>query len=177
MTHKEASQLIKNANLPQGGIWAELGAGAGTFTRVLAELIGEAGIIIAVDKDRGSLKWLDTDDRFVDQIIPHVADFVDFSDYPALDGILMANSLHYVQRPVPFLHKLLKHLKPGGSLILIEYDTDEGNPWVPYPISSRSFGYMTSELGLTVPIRLGRTRSTFGNAFIYAEMVKKPLKA
>ena len=177
MTHKEASQLINSAKLPQGGIWAELGAGTGTFTRVLAEMIGESGIIIAVDKDRGSLKWLDADDKFVDQIIPHVADFTDFSDFPVLDGILMANSLHYVSKPVPFLHRLLTHLKPGGSFILIEYDTDQGNPWVPYPISSRSFGYMASELGLTVPIRLGRARSSFGNGYIYSELVKKPLKA
>lgn len=66
----------------------------------------------------------------------HVADFTRPLALPPLHGIVMANALHFVRDSTPVLHALIQLLIPGGRLILVEYDADHGNPWVPHPIRS-----------------------------------------
>ena len=53
----------------------------------------------------------------------------------AVDGILMANALHYVRDKAAFIEKLKKYLKTSGELIIVEYDTVRQNRWIPYPIT------------------------------------------
>jgi len=48
------------------------------------------------------------------------------------------------------------YLKPGGRLIVVEYDADRGNPWVPYPFSFASWRRMAPENGFSPPELLGR---------------------
>ena len=39
------------------------------------------------------------------------------------------------------------YLRPTGRLILVEYDVDHGNRWVPYPLSFRSWAALAAEAG------------------------------
>jgi len=43
----------------QDGAWADLGAGEGTFTRALSEILGAASRIYAVDRDRAAVAELE----------------------------------------------------------------------------------------------------------------------
>ena len=58
-----------------------------------------------------------------------------------LDGLVAANSLHFVarDRQVPVVRALAAQLRPGGRFVVVEYDADRGNPWVPHPFSYRSW--------------------------------------
>ncbi|HZP97702.1 MAG TPA: hypothetical protein VFC31_15390 [Candidatus Limnocylindria bacterium] len=47
----------------------------------------------------------------------------------------MANSLHFVASKRDTLARVRALGEPHGRLILVEYDTDRGNRWMPYPIS------------------------------------------
>ena len=51
----------------------------------------------------------------------------------------MANSLHFVKVKPSVLRLIHGYLKPGGRLIVVEYNTDRGNTWVPYPFSFRTW--------------------------------------
>ena len=117
-----------------GGEWADLGSGAGAFTRALRTLAPKA-IIHSVDKDGAALRR----QRELSPQDPHLilveADFRRPLDLPSLDGAVMANSLHFVRDKAAVLALVRGYLRPGGRLILVEYDTDRGNPWVPYPVS------------------------------------------
>ena len=88
------------------------------------------------------------------------ADFTQPLDLRSLDGIVMANSLHYVRKKDPVLQLIRSYLKPGGRLLIVEYNADRGNMWVPYPFSyhtwevlARQNGFSGTQLLATVPSR------------------------
>ncbi len=88
--------------------------------------------------------------RFPETLVTyHPADFTQPLELPPLDGLLMANSLHFQSRPLPVLERILTHLKPGGRMLLVEYNADRGNPWVPYPISFAAWERLAVEAGLS----------------------------
>ena len=125
----------------RGGRWADLGAGAGAFTYALAELLGPEARITAVDRDASSVRSLDG--RFD----VRVADFTKPLDLGHLDGVLMANSLHFVRDKQPLLESVHRMLRHGGRLIVVEYDADRGNPWVPYPFTYPRWETMAAQAG------------------------------
>ncbi len=51
MIHEDHVNLLRKGILEPGGVWADLGSGAGAFTLALADLIGSTGEIYSVDKD------------------------------------------------------------------------------------------------------------------------------
>jgi ubiquinone/menaquinone biosynthesis C-methylase UbiE len=120
MDHSDHVDLLKPARLTQGGSWADLGAGSGAFTFALRELIGAAANIHAVDKDRSSLNELEGGykSRFgsSDHLNIIVGDFSRALSLPPLDGVLMANSLHFFKEKVSVMKHVKSFLKPNGIL-------------------------------------------------------------
>src|SRR5215212_3709062 len=98
MNLKEATELIAFENrvsTPQ--LWLDLGCGRGLFTLALASRLPAGSRIIAVDKDEKAMKQIPSavNSIFIKAI---VADFIcDALDLKEIDGVLMANSLHYVK--------------------------------------------------------------------------------
>jgi SAM-dependent methyltransferase len=150
-------------------VWADLGSGSGAFTLALVDALGGRGTIYSVDRDRAALgrQRAAVDARFPDAAVRTIeADFTRLLTVPPLDGIVMANALHFVpsraQRPL--VERLRGYLRPGGRFIFVEYDTDHGNHWVPHPLAYPSWevlasaaGFSTTRLLATYPSRfLGR---------------------
>ncbi len=163
MNHKDHINLLQKGIPEKGGIWADLGSGTGAFTLALADLIGPTGHIYTIDKDQRALKDQEKAMRtnFPTTTVQYItADFTRRLDLPKLDGIIMANSLHFVRHKDPILQLIRSYLRPGGRFILVEYNTDRGNMWVPYPLSyrtwetlSRQNGFTKTQLLSTVPSR------------------------
>jgi predicted RNA methylase len=57
---RDAVALIRDAIPQRGGTWADLGAGEGTFTRALVELLGSDSRIYAVDRDASAVAAIAT---------------------------------------------------------------------------------------------------------------------
>jgi ubiquinone/menaquinone biosynthesis C-methylase UbiE len=145
-----------------GGVWADLGSGDGAFTSALAELVGASAMIFSVDKDRSALSRQQTarGSRFAQAPTSVVeGDFTEPLDLPPLDGLVMANSLHFVADKAPVLKLVRGYLKPGGRLIVVEYDADRGNPWVPFPFSFITWKRMAVANGFGEPALIGRHES------------------
>ncbi|MFZ6009606.1 MAG: class I SAM-dependent methyltransferase [Bacteroidota bacterium] len=161
MEHIAAVNMIREG--VAGPQWADLGAGTGTFTRALAALMPKSNdtLIYAIDKDGTALQKIET--RFNDVRIKKLSlDFIT-QDLPLteLDGILMANALHYAEDKIPLLTKLKNMLKPHGRLILIEYDTAKPNAWVPYPINFESAKEVLLNAGFQSVIKLAELPSVY----------------
>jgi ubiquinone/menaquinone biosynthesis C-methylase UbiE len=173
MNHQDHVELIKNG-VEKGGIWADLGSGEGAFTLALRDRGGEAMEIYSIDKDANSLKR--QKEQF-QRMFPNTRihyreqDFTDEIHVPKLDGIVMANSLHYVSNQELFLRKIRMLLKPQGKLLLVEYNTNTGNQWVPYPVSFAVFEHLAEKTGFEKPTLLGRVPSDFLHE-IYAAVTR-----
>ena len=167
MNHADHVRLIAHGMAPDsGGVWADFGAGSGAFTLALRDLAGPDAEIIAVDRDRGSLRALHAEmqRRFPDTHLESLAaDFAADLELPPLDGILTANAIHYVpwREQEPLLRRWRTYLNPDARLIVVEYDADSGNRWVPYPVSFPSLGPLAEAAGFTEPILLGTVPSRF----------------
>ena len=97
-------------------------------------------------------------------------------DLPPLDGIVMANSLHFQADHVPVVRRVATLLRPGGRFVLVEYDADRGNPWVPHPLSFETWRRVAGDAGLTEPRLIGRVPSRFLGA-IYSAVAERPATA
>lgn len=179
MNHADHVRLLRPGIVPGadgGKVWAELGAGDGAFTLALAELLGAGAIIHTIDRDRRAIERgaADTARRYDGVTVrPQVADFTGEMELPPLDGLLMANSLHYVRDKEPLMRRLMSLIRPGGRFLLVEYNVDRGNHWVPYPLSYSTWAELSVRAGLETPALLGRVPSRFLNE-IYAASAIKP---
>ena len=166
MNHDDHVRLIREGVLGGGSVWADLGSGSGAFTLALADLLGAGGHIYSVDRDARALheQREALQARFpMVTLEQRVADFTRPLDLPPLDGVVMANSLHFQRRKEPVLALVRAMLKPGGRLVLVEYNADKGNLWVPHPLSYPTWeklalanGFVETRLLATIPSRFLR---------------------
>ena len=174
MNHADHVRLLRDGVTPgAGAVWAELGAGDGAFTLALAELLGPGATIHTIDRDRRALERgaAEVARRYPGVTIhTRAADFTNPLDLPPLDGLLMANSLHYVRDrdKQPLLRRLRGHLRPGGVCLLVEYNVDRGNMWVPHPLSYDTWRELATRAGFGRVRLLARAPSRFLGEFFSA---------
>ncbi|MEZ4533231.1 MAG: class I SAM-dependent methyltransferase [Thermomicrobiales bacterium] len=175
MNHDDHVRLIAAGITHPGGIWADFGAGWGAFTLAIRELTGPEGEIFALDRDRSALGSLR--ERMIEQFPGTSLHLIDGDlrhppEMPPLDGIVAANSLHYVDRTqqAATLQRWSSLLKPDGCIVLVEYDTSRSSSWLPYPISFRRLGQIAREAGLPDPRLLATHPSQWGEGIYSAVM-------
>ena len=177
MKHSDAVALLEGA-VPRGrGTWADLGCGDGVFTEGLLELLGQGSRIYAIDCDRRVIEALQQRLPDSPEVIPIWADFTQpeipgLVD-PHLDGILLANALHYARDAGEVLARLAALLRPGGRVVLVEYDHRASNPWVPYPIGIEKLDRLTQIAGLSKPVVIARRPSQFTGE-LYVAVADRP---
>ena len=164
MVHADHVNFLRDGVRANGGTWADVGSGTGAFTLALAELIGPAGIIYSIDKDRGALAQ---QERLMRERFPNLtahylaADFTRPIQIPPLDGIVMANALHFHRDKENVVRLLRSHLKPGGRMIIVEYNIASGNFAVPHPIPFRDWQTLARRSGFAATKLLATRPSRF----------------
>lgn len=185
MTTQEAMELIAAAVLDEDGtavgpVWADLGAGSGTFTFALAALLGASGRVIAIDRDDVAVKSLERgirgriaatgaglDRSHAARITATRGDFRALDAVEALrdldlDGALFANALHFDPDPASTLGAARRKIRPDGRLVVIEYQDRPPNPWVPHPLPMARLRHVAEEAGLGSPRMSGERPSSYG---------------
>lgn len=103
----------------------EVGAGHGYFTFRLAQRVGKTGKIFANDIDEKSLNSIEK--SIEAEGITNVTTIRGKPDDPlfpkgTLDMAIMVNVFHQVEKPVTFLQNLKPCLKPGATLVIVQWD-------------------------------------------------------
>jgi trans-aconitate methyltransferase len=150
--------------------WADLGAGDGLFTQALGSVLPASSSVLAIDQNAGSLKSIAWYFKSV-SLRTHNGDFTLMNWGDRLDGILMANALHYVKDQVNFLSELKNKLAVPGRVLIVEYDRRQANTWVPYPIPFKKLMELGEQSGFSSINKLEEVPSVYDGATIYSAIL------
>lgn len=117
-------EVIAAMGLKAGDVVADIGCGSGYFTRRFAKAVGETGKVYGVDIQQEFLDLMAA--RCTQEKIDNVVPVLGTETDPLLpeggcDWIFLADVYHEFQQPKPMLAAMLKALKPGGRVCLVEY--------------------------------------------------------
>ena len=124
--------LLAALDLKPGMQVADIGAGTGYYSWRMAERIGPAGRVFAVDVQPEMLALLDVEMK--KRKVANVRGVLGTSSDPGLapgsiDLVLMVDVYHEFDRPREMLDALVRSLKPGGRIVFVEYRAED--PAVP----------------------------------------------
>lgn len=172
MTKSEAVTLISKGinNTDRKQHWADLGCGTGLFTEALATLLPAGSTITAIDVNQQYLPAVMGNTVSVQF---KKADFVaDELDEGLLNGILMANALHFVRDKKALIQKLEHQFDSVVQFLVVEYDHSRSNQWEPYPIPFIALKELFAGLGYIRIEKTGERQSMYGGK-MYAALVSK----
>ena len=107
-------------------------------------------------------------------VIPVRTDFSRTFDVPEpLDGMLLANALHFVRDKEGVLRRLVNILRPGGRVVIVEYDRRAASRWVPYPINPGAWLKLAQSAGLENPRITARRPSMYAGE-LYSGVAERP---
>ncbi|MBZ5583221.1 MAG: methyltransferase domain-containing protein [Acidobacteriia bacterium] len=138
---QKPAQVIAALALRRGERVADLGAGSGYFTIPVAQAVGPAGIVWALDIRQPMLDYIAR--RLKSENLANVRLKLVAADDPqlppgAVDTILMVDVYHYIhfeKRGAQYAPKLRPGLAPGGRVVIIDYKPKpfDQRPWGPPP--------------------------------------------
>ncbi len=170
----DAINLISNNSMYQqaNAVWADLGCGSGLFSYALANILPPGSTIYAVDKSNITLTKRSNpkNNLILQQQLDFLKDELHLLD---MDGILMANSIHFVEYKMALIHKLSKSMKEGSSFLIVEYDTDMPNRWVPFPVSFSSLKKLFEAAGYSQVKKHNERPSAFRASPIYSAFISR----
>ncbi|WP_353184103.1 class I SAM-dependent methyltransferase [Parapedobacter lycopersici] len=148
--------------------WADLGCGNGVFTEVLAAYLPVHSRITAVDRTYQQLPAIMGNEVSVSF---QQADFVAGElGLQSLQGILLANALHFVKDKEALIQKLEKYFAAQPSFLIVEYDHTIANQWVPYPVPFQKLKKHFAEYGYQHIEKIGERKSMYGGR-MYAAVI------
>jgi len=122
---QQPQKVVDSLQIRVGAVVADLGAGGGYFTFRLADAVGQAGKVFAVDVDPEMTELIEARARKdarknVETILAKPADPM----LPAsgVDLIFTSNTYHHFDNRVAYFANLRKYLRPGARVAVIDFD-------------------------------------------------------
>jgi ubiquinone/menaquinone biosynthesis C-methylase UbiE len=128
-------EIVAACKLKPGMVVADIGAGTGLFTRLFAREVGKQGKVYAVDIARKFIDHIDTTCK-ADGItnVTGVVCKPDSVELPAnsIDLAFICDTYHHFEFPVKTMRTIHQALRPGGTLILVDFRRIQGvsTEWV-----------------------------------------------
>lgn len=147
---EKLSLLVRELKLKPGLVVADIGAGSGVISLMMAREVGETGKVIAVDIQQKMLDLLS--DKILDRDIKNVDLVLATEKSPNLqpdsvDLALMVDVYHEFAFPYETMFELSKAIKPGGRVAFVEYRRED--PRVPIKLVHKmSEAQVKKEIGL-----------------------------
>lgn len=127
--------IIRHLRLQPGQRVADIGAGTGFFTLLMAREVGERGRIYAVDiaKNFVDASVRRSRDHGLSNVEGVVNDQHSVKLPPdSIDLAFISDTYHHFEYPLDTLRSIHRALVPGGELVVIDFKRIPGvsNPWV-----------------------------------------------
>jgi arsenite methyltransferase len=122
--YQKPQEVVRALELKEGEMVADIGAGSGYFSFRLAHHLGERGRVYAVDVSPDMILHLNR--RIRDTRTKNVVSVLAPPDDPllgesSLDRIFICDTWHHIQKQTEYLARLKKMLKPGGQIVMIDF--------------------------------------------------------
>lgn len=122
--YQKPDEVIAALQVKPGQVVADIGAGTGYFSVRLARAVGDTGRVFAVDVSADMAQHLNR--RIRDANIPNIVGVLAPADDPLLreqsvDLIFICDVWHHVEQQEAYLAHLRRALKPGGRLVMIDF--------------------------------------------------------
>lgn len=124
------SKLVKELKLQPGQVVADIGAGSGILSVMMAREVGDTGKVIAVDVQQEMLDLLDK--KLAEQGVKNVEGLLGTEKSPRLEAesidlAIMVDVYHEFAFPYEMMLEISKALKPGGRVAFVEYRKEDPN--------------------------------------------------
>jgi len=120
----EIARLTDLLHLQQGSVVADIGAGDGSYSFLVAEQVGASGRVYATEIDKGKLQRLraQVTKRKLDNAIV-VEGAAGDTNLPSdcCDAIFLRHVYHHITQPQDFDRSLVRSLKSGARLAIIDF--------------------------------------------------------
>jgi ubiquinone/menaquinone biosynthesis C-methylase UbiE len=121
--------IVASLGLKPGMAVADVGAGTGAFTLPIARAVGASGTVFAADISPEFVRHIAerTEKDGLANVVPVVCTQRS-ARLPArsVDLVFLCDTYHHFEHPADSLASIRKALRPGGSLVLIEFDRHDG---------------------------------------------------
>ena len=122
------ADIVAAIGLKSGDRVADVGAGTGAYLAALSSAVGPDGHVFAVDISPGFVMHMSQ--RAGRNGLDNVSAVLGRGDNPtlpagALDAIISVNTFHHFEAPEAMIAHMARALKPGGTLMLVDFVIEE----------------------------------------------------
>jgi len=122
--YQKPHEVVMSLGLKEGETIADIGAGSGYFAFRFANHVGENGRVYAVDINPDMIIYMNR--RIRDMKVKNMVTVLAVPDDPLLmdgsiDRFFICETWHHIQNQTQYLALMKKMLKPGGRLIIIDF--------------------------------------------------------
>ncbi len=131
--HRE--EIIEACQLKPGMVVADIGAGTGLFTRMMAERVTDRGQVIAVDIAKEFIEHVEkTCNEAGIKNVKGVVCTPESAGLPenSVDLAFICDTYHHFEFPYKTMRSIYRALKPDGQVVLVDFDRVEGksSEWI-----------------------------------------------
>jgi ubiquinone/menaquinone biosynthesis C-methylase UbiE/copper chaperone CopZ len=124
-------EIVQAVGLRPGEAVADIGAGTGLFTLLFAEQVAPKGTVYAVDIGPAMLQYIAEQAEKLEYmgVITPVLNTQNSAMLPSasIDTAFICDTYHHFERPEKMLASVHRALRPGGRLIIIDFDLHKGS--------------------------------------------------
>ena len=116
-------------NLEPGMDVADIGAGTGFYTMLFAEKVGPDGTVYALDIAENFITYIDeTAEQLGLSNVQGINNPIDSTTLAqnSVDVVFLAHTYHHFEYPYKMLESIRSALRPGGRVVLVEFERIEG---------------------------------------------------
>ncbi len=126
---KHLDAILAACELKAGMVAADVGAGTGLYTRPFARAVGPRGRVFAVDISDELIAYIKKTCR--QQGIDNVTcvqnnDTAVCLPAESVDLVFVCDTYHHFEYPFRMLDSIFKALKPGGRMVVVDYERQPG---------------------------------------------------
>jgi SAM-dependent methyltransferase len=137
--------ILQAAGVREGMRVLDLGCGAGDMAFIVAELVGSAGAVVAIDQSEEALAKAGARARLrgAENVRFVRGDIRERVSEDQFDAIVCRLVLMYLSDPASVLRTQARQLRPGGIVVPIELEVHSGRSVPPTPLVAQALSWVS----------------------------------